>query len=120
MALITKKGTPNVPLSVRELSPELYMWLGTVVLKIPEIRTYQESLNPTSVAATTYSEQTFTVAGLTTEDIVVVNPPALTSGLYVISSRVSADDTLSLVFYNSTGSPIDEGAGTYKISTIKI
>jgi hypothetical protein len=73
-----------------------------------------------SIDATTYSTQAFTVTGLDVDDIITVNPPALTSGLYLLSYRVSAADTLSMTFYNSTGGAINEAAGTYNIFACRI
>lgn len=98
----------------------MYAWLSQVQLVFPKITTFSESLNPASINAASYSTQTFAVTGLDTNDIITVNPPTLTSGLYLISYRVSAADTLSLTYYNSTGAPIDEGAGTYKIMACRL
>ena len=63
--------------------------------------------------------QTFTVGGLTTQDAVVVNPPALTAGLEILNARVSDTDTIQIAFWNSTGAPIDQGAGTFTIVAIR-
>lgn len=120
MPKITEKGITPIKGNINELQPELKTWLDNLQMRFPKVYTYEESINPASVGATSYSSQTFTVEGLTTDDVIAVNPPSLTSGLYLISYRVSAADTLSLTFYNSTGSPIDEGAGTYKILTCRL
>ena len=117
---ITEKGITPVPFQLQKENPLLFAWLSQVQLVFPKINTYEESLNLTSINATSYSTQTFTVTGLDTNDIITVNPPALTSGLYLLSYRVSAADTLSLTLYNSTGSPIDEAAGTYKIMACRL
>lgn len=120
MPRITEKGIHVPPNIVHKDTPELFQWLSYLQMWFPKIHTYEESINLASINATTYSTQTFTVAGLDTDDIILVNPPALTSGLYLLSSRVSATDTLSMTFYNSTGAPIDEAAATYKIMTCRI
>lgn len=116
MPRITEKGITTPPL----VEAKLFEWLSKLQLVFPKISTYEESINLASINATTYSVQTFTVSGLDTDDIIVVNPPSLTSGLYLVSARVSAADTLSLVLYNSTGAPIDEGAGTFKIMACRV
>ena len=76
---------------------------------------YSQALDVASVAANTSAEQTFTVQGLTTDDIVIVNKPSLDAGLAVGNARVSAADTLALTFINSTSGAVDPGSETYKI-----
>ena len=100
-------------------SPAWQKYFSKLSLIIPKSSTYETSLNPASVAANTVARQTFTVTGLTVNDIITVNPPSLTAGLNVIGFRVSAADTVELVFWNSTGAPIDEGAGTYLIYAVR-
>lgn len=75
----------------------------------------QQSLNVASVAANTSAEQTFTVTGLKTGDLVQVTKPSASAGLVVGNARVSADNTLAITFGNLTGSPIDPAAETYDI-----
>lgn len=82
------------------------------------VRVYSQSLDVASVAANTSAEQTFTVTGLATTDVVFVNKPSLSAGLVVGNARVSAADTLALTFGNLTGSPIDPGAETYTVVAI--
>ena len=100
-------------------SPAWQQFFSKVALFIPKITIFEEALNPASVAANTKARQTFTVSGLTVNDIITVNPPSLTAGLDVIGFRVSAANTLELVFWNSTGAPIDEPSGTYLIFAIR-
>lgn len=73
------------------------------------------SLNVASVAANTTAEQTFTITGLDTGDLVFVNKPALSAGLGIANARVSAADTLAITFVNATAGAIDPAAETYKI-----
>ena len=94
-------------------------WLSRMRDHITRQSSYEVSFNPTSIAANTVSRQTVTVTGLTTADIITVNPPALTSGLELIGYRVSAADTVTLTFWNSTGGAIDEAAGTYLIKATR-
>jgi hypothetical protein len=78
------------------------------------------TIDPASVGATTVATQTFTLTGAAVGDTLVLNPPAagLTAGLLVLQSFVSTANTISIVFYNTTGAPIDEGSAswTYKLS----
>lgn len=81
--------------------------------------TFSSSLNVASVAANTSAEQTFTVTGLETTDVVFVSKPSLSAGLVVGNARVSAADTLAITFGNLTASPIDPAAETYLIGVIR-
>lgn len=93
--------------------------VGAAPTQISQIKVYSPSLNPASVALTSVSTQTFTVTGLSTSDTVVVNPPSLTAGLLVTNCFVSAANTLSITFYNTTGSAIDELVATWKVVAIR-
>lgn len=99
---------------------ELSIWLQQLQLRFPKVSTYAPTINLSAIGATSYSTQTFTVEGLNTNDIVVVNPPVLTAGLYLLSYRVSATDTISLTLYNSTGGSIDEASAMFKIVSIRV
>lgn len=89
---------------------------GTAVTKIA---VYTATLTPTSVAAATTAEQTFTVNGLTTADKVIVNGPTPTAGTGIVNTRVSAADTLAITFINTTAAAATPAAGTYTIIAIR-
>lgn len=75
------------------------------------------TLSPAQVAANTSAEQTFTVPGLKTGDVLLsVTKPTTQAGLGIVGARISAADTLALNFMNNTGSPITPTASqTYKV-----
>lgn len=89
---------------------------GTAVTKIA---VYAPSLTPTSVAAATTAEQTFTVTGLTTADKVIINGPAVTAGTGIVNARVSAANTLAITFANVTAGALTPAAGTYAVVAIR-
>ena len=99
--------------------PGIGRWLRLLRDAIPVIKIYSQSLNVASVAASSQSVQTFTVMGLSTQDVVIVNKPSNTAGLDMVQAWVSAANTLSLKFRNATGSPIDPAAETYTIVAIR-
>ena len=83
-------------------------------------RAYDVAISPASVAANTTAEQTFTVTGLNTGDLVDVNKPTAQAGLGIAAVRVSAVNTLAIAFSNNTASPIVPTASeTYKVIAIK-
>ncbi|MCR4339645.1 MAG: hypothetical protein NUW01_07135 [Gemmatimonadaceae bacterium] len=68
-------------------------------------RAYSVTLSPAAVAPGT-AEQTFTVTGLTTDDLVSVNKPTQQANLGIAGCRVSAADTLAITFINAPGTAI--------------
>ena len=76
---------------------------------------FAPTLTPVATA-TSAAEQTFSVVGLNVGDFVEVNSPAgQTAGVGVGSCRVSAQDTLAVIFTNGTGSSATAAAGAYQI-----
>jgi hypothetical protein len=96
--------------------------VGATPTAITQIRVYSQTITPGQIAAAAgFSEQTFTVSGLTTADKVVVNVGAAPTALceYVGRSRVSAVDTLALSFFNSTAALCTPAAGTWNIVAVR-
>ena len=95
---------------------------GSTPTAITNVRVFSQTITPAQIAATAgFSEQNFTVTGLTTADKVVVNvglaPTALCE--YVGRARVSGTDTLTLTFFNSTATLCTPAAGTWTIVAIR-
>lgn len=77
----------------------------------------QPSLTPVPVAANTSAEQNFTIPGLNVGDFADVNcNAAMTAGLGIVNARVSAANTITLQFANSTGGSLTPTAGAYNIN----
>lgn len=58
-------------------------------------------------AANTSAEQTATIPGLKSTDLIIgVTKPTTQAGLGVVGHRVSATDTIALNFMNNTGSGV--------------
>lgn len=74
------------------------------------------SINPSSVTADTVSVQTFTVPGLTVDMIPVVGWPGAAefTDVRIVSSRITAVNTLELTFLNF-GSTRDLAAFTIQV-----
>lgn len=72
------------------------------------------TFNPASVASATSAEQTVTVTGVKSGDIVVaVNKPSATAGVGIVNARVSAANTVALTFMNATAGAVDPGSESY-------
>jgi hypothetical protein len=63
---------------------------------------------------------TFTVTGAATADIVIVNPPALTTGLVFGGASVTAANTVTVYVTNASAAPIDESEVTFKYCWIDL
>lgn len=74
-------------------------------------------LTPVSVGAATSAEQSFTVPGLAVGDIVEANLTSgvQTAGVGITNARVSAVNTLTLLFTNATAGGVIPAAGTYTL-----
>jgi hydrogenase maturation factor len=73
------------------------------------------TFDPASVAAATSAEQTVTVSGLKTGDVVALTKPTATAGVGIVNVRVSAANTLAVTFMNATASSVDPASETYTL-----
>lgn len=73
----------------------------------------------TAADANTTVERTFTVPGLLVGDLVYVRKPTHQAGLGIVGARVSAADTLAVVYMNNTASPITPASETCQILWIR-
>jgi len=90
---------------------------GTAFTKLVK---YTPTIDPASVAANTTAEQTFTVTGLTTVDIVLcVIKPTATAGLGIVGFRVSAANTLAITYVNATAAGIDAASEVYTVIALR-
>lgn len=112
MAKLSTKGLP-LPLEDREF------WFKLITDNSVYIRVYSVTLDPASIGATSEDTQTFTVTGLSTNDIIFLNPPALNAGIGIMYYRVSAADTLQIRFRNFTGGSVDIASATWNIIAIR-
>ena len=80
----------------------------------------QATLTPVSVAGSTAAEQSFTIPGLQLNDFLDVNcNVAQTAGIGIGNVRVSAVNTMSVEFSNSTAGALTPAAGVYNINVIR-
>lgn len=112
MSKLSTKGLP-LPLDDREF------WFKLITDNSIYIRVYSESLNPASIGANSESTQTFTITGLSINDIIYLTPPALDAGIGIMYYRASATDTLQIRYRNFTGGAIDLAAGIYNIIAVR-
>lgn len=64
--------------------------------------------------------QTFTLNGLKTSDMILrVDPPSTTAGLAIVGARVSAADTLEILFGNFSTGALTSATGTYRVHVFR-
>jgi hypothetical protein len=83
---------------------------------------FSQSLAPTSVAALTTAEQTFTITtpnALVVGTPVWINKPTWTNGLAILGCRVSAANTLAINFANFTSAAIVPPTESYLIGNFQ-
>lgn len=85
------------------------------------VQLFTPALTPAAVAANTTAEQTFTVTGLATTDILLaVTKPTAQAGLSIAGTRITVANTLGITFGNHTAGAITPTAGeTYRVSVFK-
>jgi len=77
------------------------------------------TLSPALVAANTTAEQTFTLTGVASGDVVVsINKPTAQAGLGIVGWRVSAANQIGITFSNNTAAGITPTASQVYLVTI--
>jgi len=117
---VIKEEQVGNPVGTEEFAYDFSLWCENVADFFPRIRSYEKLLNIASVPANSTAEQTFTVTGVSVDDMVIgINKPSHTADLAIINTRVSAKDTIAITFENSSGSAIDPAAETYSIAVLR-
>lgn len=88
----------------------------SIIESLPPVST---TIDFSSINAGSVGTSTVTVDGAVANDIVNLGPPSgIESGL-MWSAFVSADDTVTIRLYNTTGSPIDPASATWVVYVTK-
>jgi hypothetical protein len=116
---MNEKPLPTISQSDAASFIRLADWLNRIPELLPLVQTFAVVFDPASVPANSESVQTIAVAGVTTQDILVVNKPTNTAGLDLVHAWVEAADTVSVKFRNHTGSPINPGTETYRVLAVR-
>lgn len=89
---------------------------GTTIARgnILAIKEFALTLTPVSVAAALTAEQSFTVPGVRPGDYINCNfNAAQTAGIFIANLRVTATDTVTIAFGNTTAGPLVPASGMY-------
>ncbi len=92
--------------------------VGSAGTAISQIRVYSQTISPTSVTASSYSDQTFTVTGLTATDKLIVNPSANFGTCAVAIGSVWATTNILNVHFVNAGATCTPASSTWSIIAI--
>ena len=84
---------------------------GSLKGAVGVVTEYSLTVTAASVANASTNEQTFTVTGLATGQVVIINKPTSQAGLLVGQGRVSAANTVAVAYGNVTAATITPTAG---------
>lgn len=82
---------------------------------LTQITIYTQVFTPANVAASTVSEQSFTVNGVATSDVLQFNPPTNNTAATPVAIRPNGSDHVTVVYVNASGSIATPNSGTYTI-----
>lgn len=85
------------------------------------VTAYAVTVTATSVAPNTTAEQTFTVTGVATGQVVAVTKPTANAGVGIVGMRVSATNTVGITYANDTAATITPTAAeTYVFDVVPV
>jgi len=73
------------------------------------------TLNPANVTASSISSETFTITGINTDTMYVVDAPSLEAGLFLLGAVPTAVNTLRLDILNTTLADINPASQVFRI-----
>lgn len=97
---------------------EVYTIQAYKPLRPPSTVFYDAVFAPTSVAANTSAEQTFTVTGIPASSMVLVNKPTHQQGLGIGNVRVSGSNTIAITYVNVSSAAIVPNTESYEVLSI--
>lgn len=104
----------------KRVSPDWERYFAQTADEVFRRYKIETTLDPASVSAQTTAEQTFTVEGLNTNDVVRVIKPTHTAGIVISNERVSAADTLAITFGNVSTGAVNPPSETYTIFVMRV
>jgi hypothetical protein len=77
---------------------------------------FNVALTPSGVSANSVAEQSFTVSGLlTTDKLLQVIKPTLTTHIGIVNFRIISNNTLGITYVNTGGGTATPAAETYSV-----
>jgi hypothetical protein len=95
------------------------MSVGVIAGNVAAINLVTVTWDIPSIAANTTEEETFTLNGVKTGDLVYVSKADLDAGILFGSARVTAANTVGVQLVNATGSAVDAASETVKVLVVR-
>lgn len=87
---------------------------------LKQIKTGSLAVNPGSIAANTKGSVNVTITGIQAGDQVLLTVPSgLNSGLLYVGNCITANNTLTIYLYNTTGGAIDDSSFNWNYSWLE-
>ena len=80
---------------------------------------YDESLTPASVGANSIAQESFSVPGARTGDVILAVSPPASLNVGVAGFRIDADDSVELTFVNPTAGALSPTSGTWRFVILR-
>lgn len=109
--VFTPSADPDRRIAVEEMDAR-YVAKGAT--QKAAVATGTASVNLPSIAAGETGSATFTLTGAASGDAVLVNPPALTTGLAFAGAAVTGANTVTVYATNASADAIDQAAATFR------
>lgn len=109
--VFTPSSDPDRRIAVEESDAR---YVGKAATQKAVIATGTAAVNFDSIAAGATGSKTFALTGAKAGDVVVLNPPALTTGLVFAGCAVTGNDTVTVYAVNATTDAIDEASATFR------
>ena len=123
---VSGQGTAFWPYSVAPTMDAAYdIGMATNRIRSLYLLGYAPTLSPVLIPIPTpngtggLQEQSFTVTGLATTDMVFINGPAQTAFCPALTARVSVANTLVIGFFQNTTAACQPASGVYNIRALK-
>lgn len=100
-------------LAVGDATTTATLKVGSAGTVVKTIKSGTASVDFGSITDGTTGTATITITGAAVGDVVVVNPPALTTGLGFAGAVVTGANTLTVYAVNASAAPIDNAAATF-------
>lgn len=92
---------------------------GIIMGNVRSINLLSATVDLGSVAANTSEEETFTLAGVLTTDMIFVNNSNLDAGITIGSARCETDGTVTVEVINATAGAVDAASETMQVLVIR-
>ena len=112
--------SPVIDTRTGVLTPVNQRWFSELSDTVVRIQKTSVDIDVGSVSANSTSEETVTVQGVSSGDVVLVSKPSHSTGLGIVNVRVIEENSIGITYMNTTAAAIDPASETYTVTIIKV